>query len=76
MFVVQFRQVPVLLSPDIANAEVSPIVSVAETKKIKVTETIASILNSGSKGNRVGSAIIDVSSIAEKSTTPIHIAKI
>lgn len=62
--------------PEAASAEVSPIVSVAETRKISVTEIIAFRLNSGLKGISLGKAIIDVPCSAEKSTTPIAIATI
>ena len=59
-----------------ASAEVSPIVSVADTRKINVTETIALRLNSGVNGIRDGNAMTEVSFSAEKSTIPIKIAKI
>ena len=62
--------------PEAASAEVSPIVSVAETRKISVTEIIAFRLNSGLKGISLGKAIMDVPCSAEKSTTPIAIATI
>ena len=47
--------------PEAASAEVSPIVSVAETRKICTVEKIALALNTGLKGINVGSAIIAVS---------------
>ena len=62
--------------PEAARAEVSPIVSVAETKKIKITEKIALALNSGLKGINEGTAIIEVPESEEKSTTPIITATI
>ena len=63
-------------SAEAARAEVSPIVSVAETKKIKITEKIALALNSGLKGINEGTAIIEVPESEEKSTTPINTATI
>lgn len=65
-----------LPSPDTASADVSPIVSVAETRKINVTDTIALTLNSGFAGRSFGNAITDVPEIAEKSTICIQIATI
>ena len=63
-------------SAEAARAEVSPIVSVAETKKIKITEKIALALNSGLKGINEGTATIEVPESEEKSTTPIITATI
>ena len=60
--------------PDTANADVSPMVSVAETRNIKVTERIAFALNSGLNGMICGSAMIEVSFNVEKSTIPMHTA--
>ena len=60
-----------LSSPEEASAEVSPIVSVAETKNISTTDTMASALNSILNGIRCGIAIILISLNEEKSTTPI-----
>ncbi len=65
-----------LFKPEAARAEVSPIVSVAETKKIKITEKIALALNSGLKGINEGTATIEVPESEEKSTTPINTATI
>ena len=56
--------------PAAARAEVSPIVSVADTRKIKVTEIIAFMLNSGLNGSNCGNAMIEVPSREEKSTAP------
>ena len=56
--------------PAAARAEVSPIVSVADTRKIKVTEIIAFMLNSGLNGSSCGNAMIEVPSREEKSTAP------
>ena len=53
-----------------ARADVSPIVSVADTRNINVTEIIALILNSGLNGIIDGNVTIDVLFKAEKSTTP------
>lgn len=63
-------------NPEAANADVSPIVSVADTKKINVTEIIALILNSGLKGIIDGNAINEVFCNAEKSIIPIQAATI
>ena len=56
-------------------AEVSPMVSVAETKKINVTAMIAPRLNSGTKGMKCGKATIPTLLISEKSTAPIKMAR-
>lgn len=56
--------------PETAKAEVSPIVSVAETRKISITEIIAFKLNSGLKGKNSGSAIMPLVATALKSTFP------
>ena len=45
-------------------------VSVAETKKISTTETMASKWNSMENGIRCGTEMIEVSFSAEKSTIP------
>ena len=55
-------------NPDEASADVSPIVSVADTRKINVTDTMAFKLNSILNGIICGNAIIDVFASAEKST--------
>ena len=68
-FVVAF-----LSNADDARALVSPIVSVAETKKISVTEIIAFQLNSILNGIKCGRAINELSVIAVKSIIPIHVA--
>ena len=62
--------------PEAASAEVSPMVSVAETKKIRTTDKIASERNSILNGIKCGKAIKLVSDSAEKSTIPIGIAMI
>ena len=64
------------LRPVAARADVSPIVSVADTRNINVTEIMALILNSGLNGIIDGNVTIDVIFKAEKSTTPINIATI
>ena len=63
-------------NPEEASAEVSPIVSVADTKKIRITEIIAFAWNSGRNGRIEGNAITAVPFSDEKSTTPIHTAAI
>ena len=63
-------------SAEDASAEVSPIVSVAETRKISVTAIIAFRSNSGLNGRKLGSATTETPCKAEKSTTPIKIARI
>ena len=63
-----------LPNPDAATADVSPIVSVADTKKIIVTDTIALILNSGLNGIKCGTDMIPQSANPEKSTFPIGMA--
>ena len=61
-------------NPDDASADVSPIVSVAETRKITSTEIIAPILNVGLIGSICGSDTICAVLNPEKSTIPIHTA--
>ena len=63
-------------NPDDASADVSPIVSVAETRKITSTEIIAPILNVGLIGSICGSDTICAVLNPEKSTIPIHTATI
>ena len=62
--------------PEAASAEVSPMVSVADTRKISTTDKIASAWNSMRNGIRWGTAMIEVSRRAEKSTFPINTARI
>lgn len=59
---------------DDASADVSPIVSVADTRKITSTEIIAPILNVGLIGSICGSDTICAVLNPEKSTIPIHTA--
>ena len=61
-------------NPDEASADVSPIVSVADTRKITSTEIIAPILNVGLIGSICGSDTICAVLNPEKSTIPIHTA--
>ena len=61
-------------NPDDASADVSPIVSVADTRKITSTEIIAPILNVGLIGSICGSDTICAVLNPEKSTIPIHTA--
>ena len=63
-------------NPDDASADVSPIVSVADTRKITSTEIIAPILNVGLIGSICGSDTICAVLNPEKSTIPIHTATI
>ena len=63
-------------SPVAQRAEVSPMVSAAETRKIIATDTIAPICNSGITGIKAGRERKPPSKIPEKSTTPIKAAKI
>ena len=63
-------------NPEIASAEVSPMVSVAETRKINVMDTIAPALNTGLNGMMDGRLTAAVSCSAEKSTAPINTARI
>ena len=63
-------------NPDDASADVSPIVSVADTRKITNTEIIAPILNVGLIGSICGSDTICAVLNPEKSTIPIHTATI
>ena len=58
------------LRPLAARAVVSPIVSVADTRKIKTTEKIASGRNSILYGIKCGKEMMLVPAIAEKSTFP------
>ena len=62
-------------SPEAASAEVSPMVSVADTRKISTTEMMASAWNSIRNGIRCGTAMMEVSRSAEKSTLPMQIAR-
>ena len=61
-------------NPDDASAYVSPIVSVADTRKITSTEITAPILNVGLIGSICGSDTICAVLNPEKSTIPIHTA--
>lgn len=63
-------------NPYDASADVSPIVSVADTRKITSTEIIAPILNVGLIGSICGSDTICAVLNPEKSTIPIHTATI
>lgn len=54
--------------PDAASAEVSPMVSVADTRKIRMVEKIASARNSIWNGISCGIAMIEVPAREEKST--------
>lgn len=63
-------------NPDDASADVSHIVSVADTRKITSTEIIAPILNVGLIGSICGSDTICAVLNPEKSTIPIHTATI
>ena len=65
-----------LPKPEDARAEVSPIVSVADTRKISVTDTMALILNSILNGINCGNETIAVLDKDEKSTIPMGIATI
>ena len=58
------------LRPTMVSAEVSPIVSVADTRKISVTDTIAPRLNSGVNGMSCGSANSSMFWKPLKSTAP------
>ena len=60
----------VLPSPEAAIAEVSPIVSVAETRKISMNAMMASGLNSNETGSTFGRENTDTPSNPEKSTIP------
>lgn len=60
--------------PEAASAEVSPMVSVADTKKINVVEMMALILNSGLNGSKDGNAMTAVFCKELKSTTPMAMA--
>lgn len=51
-------------------------VSVADTRKISTTDTMASAWNSMRNGIRCGTAMTEVSRRAEKSTFPINTARI
>ena len=62
--------------PEAASAEVSPMVSVADTKKMSTTDTIASGRNSMRNGISCGMAIRDVPASEEKSTMCMHTARI
>ena len=68
------RSVASRFRPEVASAHVSPMVSVADTRKISTTDRIALALNSGLKGIREGNATIEVPSRLEKSTIPIQTA--
>ncbi len=59
------------LRPVAASAVVSPMVSVAETRKMRVTARMAPGLNSGAKGMMVGTAMGAAFAKPERSTTPI-----
>ena len=59
-----------LSKPFATTADVSPIVSAAETINIIHTDIIAFILNSGVTGKIVGNAIIPLDKIPDKSTIP------
>ena len=56
-------------------ALVSPMVSVADTRKIMVTETIALRLNSGSKGRKCGRLRKPALATSERSTLPMKSAR-
>lgn len=60
--------------PDIASADVSPIVSVADTRKMSTKAMMAFILNSGLNGISLGSATALTSENALKSTIPMNSA--
>ena len=62
--------------PDAASAEVSPMVSVAETRKIRMVEKIASARNSIWNGMSCGIAMIEVPAREEKSTICMQTATI
>ena len=57
------------------SAEVSPIVSVAETRYTATTERIAPILNSGVNGRSFGKATIERPESPLKSIIPINSAR-
>ena len=57
------------------RADVSPIVSVAETKKMHITARMASRLNSGVNGMNVGRATMGMSVTLLKSIIPMHRAR-
>lgn len=63
-------------NPEFTRAEVSPIVSVAETKKITTTAIIAPRSNFILKGSKWDKAINPPLKITDKSTFPIKIARI
>lgn len=54
------------------KADVSPIVSVADTKYTAITERMAPMLNSGEKGSSLGNEMTDWLAILLKSTIPIE----
>ena len=58
------------------NAEISPIVSVAETRKIITIGKIAFRRNSNENGKIFGTAIMEISDNPEKSTFPKITARI
>ena len=60
--------------PTIVSAEVSPIVSVADTRKMSVTDTMAPRLNSGVNGMSCGSANSCMPANPLKSTAPMNSA--
>ena len=64
-----------LCRADEASAEVSPMVSVAETRKTTTMESIAPRLNTGLKGIMFGSEIMLASPMAERFTIPIQQAR-
>lgn len=70
------RSVISLFNPVATIAEVSPIVSAADTRKIIAVEMIAPTLNSGLYGRSFGSAINPSAKIIVRSTFPKKIATI
>ena len=62
------------LRPTMVSAVVSPIVSVADTRKISATDTMAPRLNSGANGMGCGSANNPTSAKPLKSTLPMNTA--